>query len=384
MHFYRADKLLPRTPPSAAEADTAYAKTPDGKKAIFRATPRTGAQATVCTAHVMQQIPGQNRIFMGWYSQGTQVIDFTENPDGTVDIKEAGHFIPTNTNAWVSHIFKAQENPDGTFTYWGATGDFNLGERGRNAVDVYKVTLPPPPKPADGPGLLPKRAGAAAADTQAGAPRCVSVSSIRSASVRRTGRRLGFAFQANRPVTISLFRQAVGGVVTGERLVKRFQNVTGSVRWNGRDSRGRRLRDGYYLVRFAAATDIPGLADERRFGLRLRRGRYTVLSRHERRDTCSLLRRWKLFRPVFGGRTNRPLVMSFRFGSDARASLVVRRAGGRVVRRFAEQQYAGGVLHRKRLSRAFVRRLRKGQYRVTIIVRDGARTITSTLRATRL
>ncbi len=160
--------------------------------------------------------------------------------------------------------------------------------------------------------------------------------------------------------------------------------MTESVEWNGRDQRGRRVPNGYYLVRFAAATAVPGLPDERRFGLMLRRGRYTVLSRHERRDTCSLLRRWKLFRPVFGGTTNRQLVMSFRLGSDARASLVVRRAGGRVVRRFRAQQYAGGVLHRKRLSRAFVRRLRRGQYTVTITVRDGARTITESLRATRL
>ena len=141
---------------------------PDGEKAIYRAPVRTGAQATVCTSHVMQQIPGQNRIFMAWYSQGTQVLDFTERPDGTVDVKEAGYFIPADTNAWVSHVFKAQENPDGTFTYWGATGDFNLGERGRNAVDVYRVTLPAPPLPADGPGRDRAAHGADAARRRGG------------------------------------------------------------------------------------------------------------------------------------------------------------------------------------------------------------------------
>jgi len=40
--------------------------------------------------------------------------------------------------AWLS-------NADGSVTYWGATGDFSLGEAGRNAIDVYKVTFPPPP-----------------------------------------------------------------------------------------------------------------------------------------------------------------------------------------------------------------------------------------------
>jgi hypothetical protein len=396
VHFYRADRLDTSLPGSAEEAWDTYARTPDGKKAIYRAPIRTGAQAIICTAHVFQQIPGQNRIFMGWYSQGTQVIDFTENPDGTVTLKEAGSFIPASANEWVSHIFKAQENPDGTFTYWGAAGDLRLGDGGRNTIDVYKVTLAAPPKPAaDGPTVLPERIrGQEVRDPQtgetvtasaaAGAPRCVDARSFRSAAVRRDGRRLAFAFSADAPATIDVFRQARGRTVTGERLVKRYRGVRSSVRWDGRDANGRALPDGYYLVRFAAATDVPGLPDERRFGLLRRGGRFTVLSRHERRDSCGLLRRWKLFRPVFGGRNAHHLVMSLRFADDARASIVVRRAGGRVVRRFREQTYAGGVLHRKRLNRAFVRRLARGQYNVTIRVRDGSRTITSTLRATRL
>ena len=82
-----------------------------------------------------------------WYSQGTQVVDFTENADGTIDFKRAGYFVPENANEWVSHVFKVQQNPDGSFTYWGATGDFALGDAGRNAIDIYKVTLPAPPKP---------------------------------------------------------------------------------------------------------------------------------------------------------------------------------------------------------------------------------------------
>jgi len=148
IHAYRVDRLSTSGPPATAEeAWQAYARTSTGAKAIYRAPVRTGAQAVVCTAHVFQQIPGQNRIFMGWYSQGTQVVDFTENADGTIDFKEAGFFIPAGANEWVSHIFKMQQNRNGTFTYWGATGDFSLGESGRDTIDVYKVTLPAPPKP---------------------------------------------------------------------------------------------------------------------------------------------------------------------------------------------------------------------------------------------
>ena len=404
VHFYRADRLFQTTPrvldeegeldpdASAAAADASYARTPEGEKAIYRAQVRTGAQATVCTAHVFQQIPGQNRIFMGWYSQGTQVIDFTENPDGTVTLKEAGWFIPQNANQWTSAIFKAQENPDGTFTYWGAASDFNLGESGRNAIDIYKVTLPAPPAPADGPGVLPQRVRGqtvrdpltgepVVATSSAGAPGCVAPRSFSAASVTTSGRRLSFAFSADAPVTIDLFQQTTGRRVTGERLVRRFRNVSGSVRWNGRDSRGRRLRDGHYMVRFAAQTRA-GTPDERRFALARRNGRFKRLGRHEQLDQCGLLRRWKLLRPVFGGRANRSLDMSFRLGTDATAEIVVRR-GRRVVKRFRPVEYRAGVLHRKRLNVKVTRRLRRGRYRVTLIVRDGSRTVSSTLFATR-
>jgi hypothetical protein len=147
VHFYRFDRLTQTYPSSAEEAFEAYARTPAGEKAVYRAPIRTQPQADLCTAHVFHQIPGQNRIFMGWYTQGTQVVDFVEHADGSVEPREAGWFIPTNANTWVSAVFKMQENADGTFTYWGATGDFNLGTAGRNAVDVWKVTLPAPPRP---------------------------------------------------------------------------------------------------------------------------------------------------------------------------------------------------------------------------------------------
>jgi hypothetical protein len=147
VHFYRADRLFTNGPAaSAQQAWTSYAQKPGGGKAIYRAPVRTQPQASTCTAHVFQQIPGQNRIFMGWYSQGTQVVDFVERADGTVEVKEAGYFIPANANQWVSHVFRAQPNANGTVTYWGAAADFALGA-GRNAVEIYKVTLPAPPKP---------------------------------------------------------------------------------------------------------------------------------------------------------------------------------------------------------------------------------------------
>ncbi|HEX2233385.1 MAG TPA: hypothetical protein VHG69_08480 [Thermoleophilaceae bacterium] len=147
IHAYRVDALLRRRPADPNDAFTSYARNPQGGKAIYRAPVRTQPQASLCTAHVFQQIPGQNRIFMGWYSQGTQVLDFVEHANGRFEWREAGYFIPVSANEWVSHIFKVERNPDDTFTYYGAAADFNLGAAGRNAVDVFKVTLPAPPAP---------------------------------------------------------------------------------------------------------------------------------------------------------------------------------------------------------------------------------------------
>ncbi len=150
LHAYSIDKLTTAGPTTPAAAWEAYASTPAGGKAIFRVPIRTQPQASLCTAHVFQQIPGQNRIFMGWYTQGTQVVDFVENADGTVEFTNAGWFIPEHANTWTSAVFKTRENADGTFTYWGATGDFALGISGRSAIDVYEVTLPAPPAPRAG------------------------------------------------------------------------------------------------------------------------------------------------------------------------------------------------------------------------------------------
>ena len=147
LHAYAVDRLLNRRPADSNDAYTSYARNSQGDKAIFRAPIRTQPQETLCTVHVFQQIPGQNRIFTGYYSQGTRVIDFTENADGTVDFREAGFFIPTSADQWVSHVFKVERNADGSFTYFGTAGDFSLGVAGRNAIEVYKVTLPPPPTP---------------------------------------------------------------------------------------------------------------------------------------------------------------------------------------------------------------------------------------------
>ena len=161
IHAYRTSALLRRRPSTTDEAFSSYALTPEGGRAIYRAPIRTQPQPSLCTAHVFQQVPGQNRIFMGWYSQGTEVLDYVEHENGRLEWRETGYFIPAQANEWVSHIFKARRNRDDSWTYWGATGDFSLAADGRNAIDIFKVTLPPPPAPRGlmsgvGPGFNPR------------------------------------------------------------------------------------------------------------------------------------------------------------------------------------------------------------------------------------
>ena len=148
IHVYRVDQLFtnPNQAPEPEQADRSYALTPDGDKAIFRAPINTQPQATECTAHVFQQLPaGQDktvgRIFMGWYTQGTQVVDYKENPDGTFEFAHMGYFIPEQANQWVSHVFASEPAGDGLTSYYGVAADFSV-VNGRNEVLVYKATLP--------------------------------------------------------------------------------------------------------------------------------------------------------------------------------------------------------------------------------------------------
>jgi hypothetical protein len=376
VHAYRVDRLrdaIKDGPASLETADQAYARSSDGKKAIYRAPIRTVAEETECTAHVLQQVPGQNRIFMGWYSQGTQVVDFTENADGTLDFKEAGFFIPANANQWVSHVYRSQENPDGSFTYFGTAGDFQLSN-GRNAVDFFKVTLPAPPKPfraAQG-----QRPGSAA-------PRaCAANAGFRSVAARPRGNGLDLSFdrRTGAPVDIDVFQQSRGRRVVGERLVARFTGRDASFRWNGKaNRRGRTVTDGYYIVRYRTAAP-GGKRDIRRLALRRVNGRFGARPDYYGREGCGTIQSAKLERPVFGGPQNRDLGIAGRLLRSSTVEVQVLR-GRKLVRRYR--------VGRPRV--ATTRRLRfdaegqpPGNYTVRIVARRNGQAVVRTLVARRL
>ncbi len=191
---------------------------------------------------------------------------------------------------------------------------------------------------------------------------------------------LGFTRAVQQPVTVDVFQQSVGRRVVGERLVARFSNRSSGLTWNGRANRpGRRVTDGYYFVRYRIAQP-GGETDVRRITLRRVNGRFSARPDFYRRATCDLLRSYKLERPVFGGRSNRDLGISYRLAEAARVEVTVTR-GSRTVRRFAASQRQAGRTFRLRLDSEG---LARGDYRVTLVARRGGRTVRSVLTTRRL
>jgi hypothetical protein len=209
---------------------------------------------------------------------------------------------------------------------------------------------------------------------------CRARLTFRGVSAVGRGRRadLKFSRRGSAPVQVDVFQSTVGRRVIGERLVARFKNRKRSFVWNGRANRaGRRVRDGYLFVRFKTG---PGRGEARRVPLRRVGGRLSRRPGFQRRDTCDLLTSYKLERPAFGGRTGRPLGISFRLSRAGTARLRVTR-GAHTVKTYALRVRAGARTKRLHLS---ARGLPRGDYRFRLVVRSRRTVTRSTLLARRL
>ncbi|HWT91535.1 MAG TPA: M14 family zinc carboxypeptidase [Solirubrobacteraceae bacterium] len=214
------------------------------------------------------------------------------------------------------------------------------------------------------------------------APSCVASSGFASVGARRSGRgvTLSLARKVSAAATVSVFQQSAGRQITGERLVARFANRTGTFTWNGRATqKGRTVTDGFYFVRFSVPVG-GGQSDVRRVALQRTGGRFVVRPTFYRRATCDALESFKLERPVFGGPTNRALNVSFRLASPARVTVTVLK-GTRTIRTLGPTNRRAGVTHRLRLDATG---LARGEYRVRLSAVVGGKTLTSVLTARRL
>jgi len=213
---------------------------------------------------------------------------------------------------------------------------------------------------------------------------CRASSGFRSVSVRPRGRRLRIEFErrVRRPVQVDIFQSSRGNRVLGDRLVARFRGRTRSFTWNGRSSvRGRRVTDGVFVVRLRIRS-ARGTVDSVRPVLERRRGRFRRRAGYFGRSSCGPITWAKLAYPVFGGRSNRGQVLSYRLAAPARVSIAVLR-GRRVVRRIAAGSRVPYRTYRLRIASGR-ERARRGDYRFRITARAAQRTVRRTLTARRL
>lgn len=147
-------------------ANIEYAMTPDDQKAVFIGSVQVPA-STFCTSHRMELVPGEQRFFISWYSQGTKIVDYFFDANGRVAFRETASYVPEGANQWVVQPFKIVRNDDGTKTYYLAASDISRG------IDVFTWTGPPnlngTPPPA---GLLLTR------DSESSAPSTLSLSFV--------------------------------------------------------------------------------------------------------------------------------------------------------------------------------------------------------------
>jgi hypothetical protein len=115
-----------------------YAQTPDGEKAIWRGEVVLSSEA-FCTVHVIHQVPGEARLFMGYYSQGVKILDYGINRQGRWTFSEVASAVLPESNTWTAEPFLIKDNGDGTKTYFIMTSDIERG------IDVLSWTGPAHP-----------------------------------------------------------------------------------------------------------------------------------------------------------------------------------------------------------------------------------------------
>jgi len=200
---------------------------------------------------------------------------------------------------------------------------------------------------------------------------------VRPRGASRSALRFDAALVGRGTFSVDVFRQSAGRTVLGNRRVARFRGRKAGFGWSGR---GRRVRDGVYIVRFQRAL-AGGRVDTRRMVLERRRGRFRLRPDYYRRESCGVLSSFKLERPVFGGRRNRALGIAFRVARQSTVDVRLVR-GKRTIRRLSRGTRAGRRTHRLRLPSE---RLRRGDYKIVIRATPrGGRPVVATLTARRL
>ena len=121
-----------------------YATTPQGRKAVYISDAVVPAE-TFCDIHVIEHVPGEQRLIAAYYSQGIKIVDYYVDDQGDLQFEERASYTLPNANTWAAEDFKIKDNADGTRTYFIATDDIHRG------IDVLSWTGSPNPVGATAP-----------------------------------------------------------------------------------------------------------------------------------------------------------------------------------------------------------------------------------------
>jgi hypothetical protein len=120
--------------------DIEYAQTPNGGKAIWRSDIVPPA-ATFCDVHVIEHIPGEQRLIVAYYDGGTKIVDYFIDSNGRFTFRETASIILPLANTWAVEDFKIipGDLSGRTKTYFFVATDIQRG------IDVLSWTGRPNP-----------------------------------------------------------------------------------------------------------------------------------------------------------------------------------------------------------------------------------------------
>jgi putative cell wall-binding protein len=96
---------------------------------------------TFCVVHRFRFLEGEQRIVMGYYTQGVRILDYEVDEDGYISFEEVGSYAFKESNTWTGDVFHHEDNEDGTRTYYIAVTD-TLGSPSRG-MDILTWTHEP-------------------------------------------------------------------------------------------------------------------------------------------------------------------------------------------------------------------------------------------------
>jgi putative cell wall-binding protein len=99
---------------------------------------------TFCVVHRFRFLEGEQRIVMGYYSQGIKVLDYELDAQGRFRFTEVASYVLPQANSWTADVFHTRDNADGTRTYFIATSD-TLGSTPARGMDILTWTAEPNP-----------------------------------------------------------------------------------------------------------------------------------------------------------------------------------------------------------------------------------------------